>query len=149
MRLRGPGGASTITLSDDATIQDLTSQITEKTSISSFDIKYGYPPKPLLLEESDSSMPLSKLDVKLDGEQLTISVREVAEPANRQIEAAAQNSTLPSSSFSFADGAVESSPKKQSKPIALKKKDMVDEVPEIPMAERGATLGKTQNTLYS
>jgi ubiquitin thioesterase OTU1 len=134
MRLRGPGGASTITLSDDATIQDLTSQITEKTSISSFDIKYGYPPKPLLLEESDSSMPLSK---------------EVAEPANRQIEAAAQNSTLPSSSFSFADGAVESSPKKQSKPIALKKKDMVDEVPEIPMAERGATLGKTQNTLYS
>jgi ubiquitin thioesterase OTU1 len=141
MRLRAPGGQSTITLSNDATINDLIAQITEKTSISSFDVKYGYPPKPLLLEQCERSLPLSQLDVKLDGEQLTISAREDSDSGAGESKVTGQKSSQDEGLFSFTDGASTSTPQKLPKPIALKKKGMAGEVPEIPMPARGATLG--------
>jgi ubiquitin thioesterase OTU1 len=90
---------------------------------------------------------LSKLDVKLDGEQLTISPREdalitgvsskqiVSSPASKPPKAASD-----AASFSFS-GEASQATEKQSKPIALQKKAM-GEVPEIPLPDRGATLGK-------
>lgn len=71
IRIRGPSGSSTITFAEWDTVRDLKKAITEKTSLTQFEIKYSYPPKPLVLP-GDSSL-LSELDVKLDGEQLTIS----------------------------------------------------------------------------
>ena len=77
IRIRGPGGVSVVTLPDgSATVGDLLREITEKTSITIFDIKYSYPPKPLPLDQSQRSQLLSDLDVKLNGEQLIISARE-------------------------------------------------------------------------
>lgn len=77
--------------------------------------------------------------MKLDGEQLTISAREDAEP---EVKETAKPTKKDAREFSFADGSSSSStPQKLSKPIALKKKVMSGEVPEIPMPERGATLG--------
>lgn len=153
-RLRGPGGASTITLPDDATIGDLISQIIEKTSISSFDIKYGYPPQPLLLEQHEKSLPLSKLGVKLDGEQLTISARlddapketNKAEPSKQPSEASANKASKPSeSSQGFSFTGLSTSPqkteKKEKKQVSLQRKAMAGDVPELPLPERGATLG--------
>ncbi|CZR57504.1 probable OTU1 Yeast OTU Deubiquitinating enzyme 1 [Phialocephala subalpina] len=152
-RLRGPGGASTITLQDDATIGDLISQIIEKTSISSFDIKYGYPPQPLLLEQHEKSLPLSKLGVKLDGEQLTISARlddapketNKAEPSKQPSEASANKASKPSeSSQGFSFTGLSTSPqkteKKEKKQVSLQRKAMAGDVPELPLLERGATL---------
>ncbi|KAL3426162.1 ubiquitin thioesterase otu1 [Phlyctema vagabunda] len=125
IRLRAPGGASTITLADDATVGDLISDIVEKTSVKSFDIKYGYPPKPLLLDQK--SVLLRDLDVNLNGEQLTIGAKD--EPAVRKPESESQ----PPRS--------KASPSKQSsEPVALKRKAMEGDVPEIPLPERGATL---------
>ena len=158
-RLRGPGGASTIALDDDATVGDLISQIIEKTSISSFDIKYGYPPKPLVLEESEKSMPLTKLDVKLDGEQLTISPKDEA-AANRDAAGiAVQQQSAPDDSspeatqkepqipeaFSFTDvpGVQPKESQKAAGPVSLQRKAMEGDVPELPLPERGATLGKS------
>ncbi|KAE8450031.1 hypothetical protein EG329_007170 [Mollisiaceae sp. DMI_Dod_QoI] len=156
-RLRAPGGASTITLPDDATIGDLISQIIEKTSILSFDIKYGYPPQPLLLEKQEKSLPLSQLKVRLDGEQLTISPREheaaketnKAEPS-KQHDASAnkpsktgETSTLQGFSFAGARGSPEKSERKEKKPkgpVSLQRKVMEGDAPELPLPERGATL---------
>ena len=73
IRIRGPGGQSIISLADTASIGDLRSQIFETTFISNFDIKYGYPPKPLALDANAPSVKLSELGVKLDGEQLIVS----------------------------------------------------------------------------
>lgn len=150
LRLRAPQGASTITLPDTATVNDLISQITEKTSISKFDIKYGYPPKPLLLQQIDPFQALSRLEVKLDGEQLTISPKDdgVAAKEAKKPEATAQQkpqankaggSRPDPDSFSFTGEPT--SQKKTSGPVSLKRKTMEGEVPELPLPERGATLG--------
>jgi len=150
-RLRAPGGASTVNLPDDATVGDLIAQITEKTSLPSFDVKYGYPPKPLLLEESENSLALSKLDVKLDGEQLTISAKADAtppttEPMKQQsgtTSKSSQNEAPTPDSFSFSD--IPGAPTKNlpSGPVSLQRKSMEGDVPTEPFLERNATVGKS------
>ncbi len=133
IRLRTPEGALAITLPENATVSDLFSQITEKTSIKSFDIKYGYPPKPLQL--ADTSSPLSKLDVKLDGEQLTISPREEDSTATQDASSVATEKVISGSPpFAGMTG------KKAKEQISLQRKVMED-VPELPLPGRGATLG--------
>lgn len=157
IRLRAPGGASTITLKDDATVGELISQIAEKTAVPSFDIKYGYPPKPLLLQEV--SLPLNRLDVKLDREQLTISPRDApsvtggtagtASPIVKSIPsdsvARGNDSKSTEGLFSFTNvpGFSSQSPekKKSTGPVSLSRKSMAGDVPELPLPERGATLG--------
>ncbi|RDW73894.1 hypothetical protein BP5796_07336 [Coleophoma crateriformis] len=127
VRIRGPGGSSIIVLGAEARVEDLLLQITEKTGVSKFDVKYGYPPKPLVLDQK--SLMLSELDIKLDGEQLTIGSKDEPDPAREEA-----SKTQP--------GSVSSPSKKPnaSGPIALKKRAMESEVPEIPMPERSATL---------
>lgn len=73
VRIRGPAGQAAISLSETATVEDLKTKITEKTSFSKFDLKYGYPPKPLLLSDYADTAKLSNLAIKLDGEQLIVS----------------------------------------------------------------------------
>ena len=81
LRVRGPSGQSTLILSADATVGDLRLAITGKTSVQNFDLKYGYPPKPLTLEEFQNTSRLIDLPVKLDGEQLLVSVKQDGTPA--------------------------------------------------------------------
>lgn len=158
-RLRGPGGASTLTLADDATVGDLILQITEKTSVANFDVKYGYPPKPLLLEQYDRSQALSKLDVKLDGEQLTISPKDDPSAKSTSLSRATetankteQKTANQGSSFSFTNvpGFEQSqSEKAPARPIPLQRKTMEGDVPELPLPERGATLGESPRPFTS
>ncbi|KAI9643480.1 ubiquitin-specific protease otu1 [Ciborinia camelliae] len=158
IRIRGPEGASTITLPDDAKISDLISEITFKTSLKTFDVKYGYPPKPLLLSQSEPSSPLSKLDIKLNGEQLTISSRGERRSNESPKSAGSSNSkttstppqvkdrqTLEEKSFSFSgmhgDVKPKSNSAKSAPPISLSRKKHIDgDVPEIEIPERDATL---------
>ncbi|KAI9707143.1 MAG: ubiquitin-specific protease otu1 [Candelina mexicana] len=81
IRIRGPSGSTSINISDSATLGDLLAQVAEKTSIQHFDVKSGYPPKPLVLDQYDVSATLSDLDLKqLDGEQLIVSAKDDAQP---------------------------------------------------------------------
>jgi ubiquitin thioesterase OTU1 len=163
IRLRGPSGASTINLEENATVRDLCSLITEKTALTSFDIKYGYPPKPLHLGE-DTTL-LSSLDVPLAGEQLIISAQDgtPGEGGAGQKPAGSGDSTTPavttaidkhgsgpktSSTVSFAgmpgtmaSKATEDPMFESSGPIPLKRKGKDMEVPELPLPDRGATMG--------
>lgn len=72
LRVRGPQGVATVTIDESATWADLKHEISEKTSVPDFDVKYGYPPQALNTESIDGGMKLSDLPVKLDGEQLII-----------------------------------------------------------------------------
>ena len=83
IRIRGPAGTSTITLPDSATIEDLKKQIAETTSVAEFDVKYGYPPKPLLLDEVETASRVTQLDVGLDGEQLIVSPKQPISSSSR------------------------------------------------------------------
>jgi ubiquitin thioesterase OTU1 len=141
-RLRGPGGASTITLADDATVGDLLTEIVEKTSIPSFDIKYGYPPKPLRLEQSEPSRPLKELDVKLDGEQLTISQKEgPAVPTSNNQQSGPSGSLKEATPRADSSRVIED--RRSPGPVSLQRKSMESDVPELPLPERGATLGNS------
>lgn len=165
IRLRGPLGASTLTLGEDATVGDLRSLITEKTSLTKFDIKYGYPPKPLSLY-NDTAL-LSSLEVRLNGEQLTISAYDGPSTEGGSLEKDAISSktanktvtpishrdsteTHSSGPVLFAGMSGTKVPKdptsskrtaRSNDHIALERKAKEMEVPELPLPDRGATMG--------
>lgn len=78
VRIRGPSGQSVLTLDETTTVESFKKRIGIETGLPSFEIKYGYPPKPLLLDQYLASTPLSDLDVKLGGEQLIVSRGDAA-----------------------------------------------------------------------
>lgn len=83
LRVRGPSGQSTVTLGESATVSDLREQIAEKTGLTSYDVKYGYPDlTPLDLDRYQPDQPISDIGVNLNGEQLIVATRESAAPPN-------------------------------------------------------------------
>lgn len=148
IRIRGPEGASTLTLQDEATVADLREEITNQTRILCFDVKYGYPPKSLGLAQRDGSELLCKLGVKLDGEQLTITPRE---PLNQSSGGSPNdlarimstgNLEYPAKSL-VEKGTLSSSRHFESpnNPVSLSARNIGD-VPQLPLPSRGATVGK-------
>lgn len=140
IRIRGPEGASTLTLLDESTIADLMGQIRIHTGIANFDVKYGFPPKSLHLERRDSSELLSKLDIKLDGEQLTVSpTTNVSENSSESYKDVAQQKALAEAKNFFRFVGSSAPHMSTSNPATLDKR-LLDEVPEVPMPSRGATV---------
>ncbi|KAJ5162436.1 hypothetical protein N7492_007828 [Penicillium capsulatum] len=81
LRLRGPSGQSTVSLDDAATVHDLQVQITDNTSLSRYDVKYGFPnPQPLDLDCFEPNRRIADIGVNLNGESLIIAPRESAAP---------------------------------------------------------------------
>lgn len=158
VRIRGPAGQATISLTETATVRELQSQITAKTSISNFDLKYGYPPKPLSLKEYPGTTKLQDIGINLGSEQLIVS--ESVSPSNELSSDVTQNpspsnaphthsssktsSKSTPSSFSLAEvGTAPPPPAQQpSKPLSLTRKPTVSELdaPELPLPNHGATM---------
>lgn len=156
LRIRGPAGQATVSLLETATIGDLQSQITEKTSIEDFDLKYGYPPKPLLLQNYESSRKLSEIGIRLHDEQLIVSGRTTdlnkqapsaetnSKSAKQSVDASHSNGAPAPSSFSFADvGTAPPTPADQIiKPLSLSRKSTSQnmDAPELPLPTHSSTL---------
>ena len=161
IRIRGPAGQAAISLSEIATIKDLRTHITDKTSISNFDLKYGYPPRPLSLSDFAETTKLSDIGMKLDGEQLIVSetapsaskvpsANGLPKPLNPGLghspanEAVTPSSTGIPSSYSFADvgTAPPPSPRKTNKPLSLSRKRTSAslDAPELPLPSHASTL---------
>ncbi|EMD00273.1 hypothetical protein BAUCODRAFT_84046 [Baudoinia panamericana UAMH 10762] len=77
LRVRGPQGTAQVTIDANATWSDLKHEISEKTGVPDFDLKYGYPPQPFNTESIDGAMKLADLPVKLEGEQLIVMPRNI------------------------------------------------------------------------
>lgn len=159
IRIRGPNGQAVITLSETATVADLRAHITETTSITDFDVKYGYPPKPLELEKLDASSNLSDIGIRLAGEQLIVSENaRVATGKQSSSGADKENSkqtggstanalnpqaTGPSTSrnVSFAGGDI--APPMAPRPLpplSLTRTPLSADAPELPLASHSSTL---------
>ncbi|KAL9102279.1 MAG: hypothetical protein Q9163_002548 [Psora crenata] len=161
IRLREPAGQSTLILADTATVDDLESQISQKTSLSAFDLKYGYPPRPLQLKDYEKTRKLCDLGLELNGEQLTVSAkyRQAVPVEAKELNAgntvpppsilahggSLHPSTSPSS-FSFANVGTTPSPKPIGNvalpPISLSRKanTMDQDAPEVALPSHAATL---------
>lgn len=156
VRIRGPAGQAAILLPETATVGDLRSQITEKTSISNFDLKYGYPPRPLSLGDYAETAKLSNIGIKLDGNQLIVS--EAIPSASKQMpkpldsspsQKSADRVVNPSSavtppSFSFADVGTAPPPSTQKidRSLSLTRKSTSAslDAPEMPLPSHASTL---------
>lgn len=156
VRIRGPSGQSTASFDDNATISTLRSQIKESTSLSSFDVKYGYPPKPLQLDQFDDGALLVDLDIKLNGEQLLVTRAENAQATPPTTPAQADKQPVTRSNADASGGAApqqnvtksqpSSNPKashsEPSAPLALARKPRkeMSDPPEVFVPDLGGTL---------
>lgn len=73
IKVRSLLGNQVLTLDDNATVDALAEEIRKTTTLQDFEVKFGFPPKPLVLEEYSISHRLADLPVKLAGEQLIVS----------------------------------------------------------------------------
>ncbi|RMZ76037.1 hypothetical protein DV737_g5015, partial [Chaetothyriales sp. CBS 132003] len=161
VRIRGPGGQSTVTLDDaSATVDTLRKTIETETSLTSYTVKYGYPPKELSLDELPLSKLLSDLDIKLNGEQLLISRSETASKQANTVSASAPPWTSAASpAQSHATTATTASCSKvapstgsnplgvpaslSKQPLSLSRKQKLsveDDPPEVPVPELGGVV---------
>ncbi|KAH0609591.1 uncharacterized protein H6S33_013077 [Morchella sextelata] len=165
IKIRSPTGTQVLNLSPEATVSSLLSEIRSKCSISGdMEIKYGYPPKILQLNEYSSSSLLEELPVKLEGEQLIISesgggalrgsgsgVVKKSEATTIETEKAGvyvpPSSTVPKSNapFSFAgQGSAALNSSTNSKPLSLsrslKPKINKDDPPDVPLKNGRGTV---------
>ena len=85
MRVRGPEGTTTITVEDKAQVSELKAQISSATGLGAFDVKYGYPPQPLDLDEFGDELSISDTGLKLNGEQLTVSPKDIGKALNKPL----------------------------------------------------------------
>ena len=157
IRVRGPEGQTTISLPETATVAELQACISTKTSVSKLEIKYGYPPKPLLLNHYPASTQLSNLEIDLDGEQLIVSenLTKHAQPPRASLSASqvqkhvtqpppSNGSTVLSTPFSagigtYSDQTMAHQPEK---PLSLSRKSTTSslEPPELPLPTHASTL---------
>lgn len=83
-----------MTLDDGATVEALRKAVATETALASYQIRYGYPPKVLPLEQWAPSARLSDIGVKLHGEQLIVSKPDAASSREGQPTATAQSTRL-------------------------------------------------------
>ncbi|KAL4973242.1 hypothetical protein BDW66DRAFT_142594 [Aspergillus desertorum] len=123
IRIRGPSGQFTITLAEDAAVGQLLNEIVDKTGLTAYDVKYGYPPKPLSLGHTGSHQKIAELGIQLDREQLIISAKN------------GQPTTVPAVTKEDASPyAQQSSPKFS---LSRKQNPVVDDTPKVISAEHG------------
>lgn len=82
-RLRHPNGQTTITLPNNATIDDLNRRISEETGAKDYELRYGYPPQDLSFDSYPKTTQLSALSVKLDGEQVILNPNPPSAPSKK------------------------------------------------------------------
>ena len=155
IRLRHPGGQATITLPSTAKIADLENEISAKTGLHDFDLKYGYPPQQLSLQHYMKNRLLSDTGIKFDGEQLIVSQKypHTLDPPDSVVQQTPRPTPDPQSETTklpmtepFTFGEAGTAPQKLSRklnnPLTLSRKpnEMEQDPPDVPLPARNATL---------
>ncbi|KAA8645512.1 hypothetical protein EYZ11_005051 [Aspergillus tanneri] len=126
IRIRGPEGQSTIILDDRATVDDLQHQVANRTGLTAYDIKYGYPDlKPLFLDTLQSDRSLADHGINLNGEQLIVTTKQdLSQTSGNGTKAPVSAHQQPSDKYL---------PPRNSNDAVL------DDAPEIPSPEHAGT----------
>ncbi|WPG97320.1 OTU-domain-containing protein [Acrodontium crateriforme] len=140
LRVRGPQGVATIALEDSASWSDLRKEIVEKTGVSDFDVKFGYPPQALATDGIEYSTRLSEFPVKLNGEQLIITPRHMGSSSSASKDANLQSSAPQAGNVSNAKKQAAASLPNQPLNLSRKKNDIQNEPPEIPVPLLGGIM---------
>lgn len=122
-----------ISLEETALWSDLKQHIREKSGVTDFDLKYGYPPKPFNTAAITDDAKLSDLPIKLDGEQLIVMPRTAQEASSDSI--ANEKSSVHPVTPQQPQGLI--SPPKD-RPITTKTSNTVDiehDPPEVPVPQ--------------
>ncbi|KAL2132867.1 hypothetical protein VTI74DRAFT_3213 [Chaetomium olivicolor] len=91
--LRSPNGQSRIQIDDESTLRDLVELIKQKTGLSKFSLKYGYPLQGL--DISPSLQNSSIKDLKLRGETIVVAPSDPTPPAPALQPAPAETKFVP------------------------------------------------------
>jgi ubiquitin thioesterase OTU1 len=144
-RLRTPSGQHTVSLDDDATINDLCTKITELTELIVYDIKSGFPPTTLDISQFSSETKLADTELKINGEQLIVASKNL--PGITFAKSTAQHSASMSSTPSESRA---SPPKQPTTRVSgananlpsLKRKenDVESDPPSVPISSRGGRM---------
>lgn len=145
LRIRGPEGMSQVSLPETATWGELKAEISFRTSVPDFDIKYGYPPQPLDTTSFDDELKLTDIGINLNGEQLIIMPRDMQSKLSNPMSGSSPNpatvGSLPPQTGSApqhrAGDFPPSFPQAQSRaaPLSLNRKpnDVTEDPPEVPV----------------
>lgn len=142
LRVRGPNGVANISLPDTATVADLKQEITSKTDLAAFDLKAGFPPKDLNLDQFDDELKLADTGLKLDGKQLIATPHDIAGPLKHAGSSTAHLPTSIPPSYQAAHTPSTTSSTPQA-PMSLTRKsnnDVSDDPPEVPFPLLNGTL---------
>ena len=144
IRIRGPTGSSAITLPATATVEELQRRIAESTSVLEFDVKIGYPPKPLLLHQYAATSKVSEIGINLDGEQLIVSPRQVA-LGNGNVTEPLSESVLTNVDVKPDQGdgrskKLEPRAAGAPPPLSLTRKPPLVDAPELPLPSHASTI---------
>jgi hypothetical protein len=123
-RARGPGGAKTLQLDEDGTVEQLLALIKEEMSVEEFTIKSGYPPALLDLSARETSLK----ELNLNG--ATITVDPIEKPVDQAEPGAKTGKDAP-----------------ERKPAFEPKRVEVDET-VVEWPESGGYLGKSPYSPY-
>ena len=138
IRIRGPSGQSAITIPETATVSDLRTKIIESTSISNSEVKYGYPPVSLELDDLPEDLELSAIGVNLNGEQLIIS-EKVPQMQEEPSQSQKQDDSSTSSNIPPARPTSRAAPSSTT-PLSLNRKPPPEDPPELALPTHSSTL---------
>lgn len=142
--LQGAFGRSQITIDDSATVHELLKKITEASSLETFDLKGGFPPRPIDFSPFDPTTKLSDTGLKLNGERLQVDTKSangsgrvekapLAPAASTKLTKQSDSVTPSQPNFTQAPRA-ESSFQVPSKPLKLSRPARAPvEPPELPI----------------
>lgn len=130
-RARHPDGRQAIiALKDQATIKDLREAIKDKLEVSHFELKYGFPPQTLKLDDFTDDIALTAAEIKLNNESVQVippaTTPTTTIPPSQSGPAAQKPSKVTSSTKAAAPSPPASDPRR--------------ETPEIPLPSESATL---------
>lgn len=138
--MRGPEGTSTISLDDQATISELKSQISSATGLTPFELKHGYPPAPLDLNQFDDDLAVSDAGLELNGQQLTVSSINIAKSLQQPLNSPPEVPAPISKSGPETSAAAPLSLKRKPRTFGAGKDDASIDPPEIAVPRLKGTL---------
>jgi ubiquitin thioesterase OTU1 len=130
-------------------VSQLLTQISEKTSLSSFDLKFGYPPQTLDLTPYAPSDTIKEAGIKLNGEQIIVQPKANEQSSSQHSQTSATSTSLTDQSgttsatsnqtFS-ASKPTQSSSSNQPLSLERKQRNMAEDTPEVAVPTHESTM---------
>jgi ubiquitin thioesterase OTU1 len=146
-RLRGPNGTHTVSLDENATINDLCAKITELTELIVYDLKSGFPPKTMDISQFSSEAKIVDTGLKLNNEQIIVASKDLPDVKFAK-PTASHSASMTNSPSSSSNSMPPKKPTAKSSGLAnanlpslqRKANDVESDPPSVPIPSRGGRM---------